>query len=92
MQTVVIDAPSIRETLAESHAGKLIFPNVVSRMLAAGTESYLVDLRRGEDIVYLADGTTLNEKLQAAIDPIAPEFSKSGILAAICAAQRDEIR
>lgn len=83
---------AIRETLAESHEGKLIFPEVVSRMLAAGVESYFVDFLRSEDIVYLNDNTTLVEKTHLSHDPIVAEFSKPAIFAAIRAAQRDEIR
>jgi uncharacterized protein YbcV (DUF1398 family) len=83
---------AIHDTLAESHAGKLIFSEVVSRMLVAGVESYFVDVPRSEDIVYLNDGTTLVEKMHLPLDPAAEEFSKPGIVAAIRTAQRDEIR
>jgi uncharacterized protein YbcV (DUF1398 family) len=83
---------AIRETLAESHEGKLVFPEVVRRMLEAGVESYFVDFLRSEDVVYLNDGTTLIEKMHLSHDPIATEFSKPAIVAAIRAAQRDEIR
>jgi uncharacterized protein YbcV (DUF1398 family) len=83
---------AIRETLVESHEGKLIFPEVVIRMLAAGVESYFVDFLRSEDIVYLNDNTTLVEKTHFSHDPIVTEFSKPAIVAAIRAAQRDEIR
>jgi len=83
---------TIHDVLAESHAGKLIFPEVVRRLLAAGVASYFVDMLRLEDIVYLADNTTLVEKMHLPLDPIAEEFSQSGIVAAIRAAQRDQIR
>ena len=82
----------IREILAESHAGKLIFPQVVERLLTAGVTSYFVDTLRSEDVVYLADDRTFTEKMHLPLDPVAEEFSKSGIVAAIRAAQRDEIR
>ncbi|MGA7109177.1 MAG: DUF1398 family protein [Terracidiphilus sp.] len=83
---------TIHEVLTESHAGKLIFPAVVQRLLAAGVASYFVDMLRSEDIVYLTDNTTLVEKMHLPLDAIAEEFSESGIVAAIRAAQRDEIR
>ncbi len=83
---------AIREVLAESHAGKLIFPSVVQRLLAAGVTSYFVDTLRSEDVVYLTDDRTFTEKMHLPLDPVAEEFSKSGIVAAIRAAQRDEIR
>jgi uncharacterized protein YbcV (DUF1398 family) len=87
-----IDIEAIRFVLAESGAGKLIFPKVVERMLAAGAESYFVDAKRAEHTVYLVDGTTLVEKMDLALDPVAGPFSRAAIVAAIRAAQRDEIR
>ncbi|HVZ84578.1 MAG TPA: DUF1398 family protein [Terracidiphilus sp.] len=83
---------TIREVLAEAHAGRLIFPQVVQRMLAANVESYFVDLRSAQDTVYLNDDTMLTEPLHLDYGSIAQEFSKPGIVAAIRAAQRDEIR
>jgi uncharacterized protein YbcV (DUF1398 family) len=86
------DTETIREVLAESHDGQLIFPQVVQRMLAAGVTSYFVDLLRSEDVAYLADDTTLTVKMHLPLDPVAEEFSKSAVVAAIRAAQKDEIR
>ena len=83
---------AIREVLAESHDGQLVFPQVVQRLLAAGVTSYFVDLLRSEDVVYLADDTTLTIKMHLPLDPVAEEFSKSAVVAAIRAAQKDEIR
>lgn len=87
-----VDLEAIRNVLAESNAGKLIFPQVVQRLLAAGTASYFVDAVRAEHTAYLVDGTTLVEKMHLALDPVAPQFSKTDLVAAIRAAQRDEIR
>ncbi len=92
MDAQAMNGQAIREILAETHAGKLIFPEVVGRMLAAGVESYFVDVPRAEDIVYLRDGTTLVVKMHLPMDAVAEEFSETGIVAAIRAAQRDEIR
>jgi len=80
---------AIREVLAESHDGQLIFPQVVQRMLAAGVTSYFVDLLRSEDVVYLDDDTTLTVKMHLPLDPVAEEFSKSAVVAAIRAAQKE---
>lgn len=85
-----IDA--IRAVLHETHAGRKTFAEVVGVMLASGVESYLVDLRRREDVVYGANDTVLTEPLDLDYGAIAQEFSKAGIVAAIRAAQRDEIR
>ena len=87
-----VNLEAIREVLAESNTGKLIFPQVVQRMLAAGVQSYFVDAVRAEHTVYFADGATLIENMHLALDPVAPQFSKPAIVAAIRAAQRDEIR
>lgn len=87
-----VNLEAVREVLAESNTGKLIFPQVVQRMLTAGVQSYFVDAVRAEHTVYLADGATLVENMHLALDPVAPQFSKPAIVAAIRAAQRDEIR
>ncbi len=86
------DTQTIREVLTETHAGRMTFPQVVGRMLAAQVTSYFVDLIRAQDVVYLADDSTLTEPLHLDYGSIAQEFSKPGIVAAIRAAQRDEIR
>lgn len=87
-----INTDAVREVLAQSHAGKLIFPEVVGRMLAAGVESYFIDLPRAQSIVYLIDGATLTDKIDIEFDSVAAEFSKPQVIAAIRAAQSDEIR
>lgn len=87
-----VDLGVIRNVFAESNAGKLIFSQVVQRLLAAGAASYFVDAVRAEHTAYLVDGTTLVEKVHLALDPVAPHFSKPALVAAIRAAQRDEIR
>ena len=40
----------IHDVLAESQAGKLVFPEVVRRLTEVGVESYFRDLVRGEEI------------------------------------------
>jgi uncharacterized protein YbcV (DUF1398 family) len=92
MNTQATQVETIHEVLAESHAGKLIFPEVVRRLLAAGVTSYFVDLLRAEDVVYLADDASFTAPLSLQLDPIAQEFSKSNVVADIRAAQRDEVR
>lgn len=82
----------IHEAMAESQAGKLIFPEVVRRLLEAGVESYFVDLAKGEEIFYMLDCNMHVEKMTVPLTPIAEEFSSSGIVSAIRAAQTDTIR
>jgi uncharacterized protein YbcV (DUF1398 family) len=82
----------MHEVLAESQAGRLTFPEVVRRLLAAGIESYLCDLATGQETFYLGDGKTHVEKMTLPLSPIAEEFSLSGLIAAIRGAQADTIR
>jgi uncharacterized protein YbcV (DUF1398 family) len=82
----------IHDVLSESQAGKLIFPEVVRRLLEAGVESYFCDLAAGKESFYLSDGTTHEETMTLAKGAIAQEFSSSGIIAAIRGAQTDNIR
>jgi hypothetical protein len=39
----------MHEVLAESQAGRLIFPDVVRRLLEVGVESYFCDLASGQE-------------------------------------------
>jgi uncharacterized protein YbcV (DUF1398 family) len=82
----------MHQVLAESQAGKLTFPEVVRRLLEAGVESYFNDLAQGEETFYLRDGKTHIEKMGVASMAIAEEFSSTGIVSAIRAAQTDTIR
>jgi uncharacterized protein YbcV (DUF1398 family) len=82
----------MHEVLAESQAGKLIFPEVVRRLLSAGVESYFADAAKGEETFYMPDGQTHVEKMALPPMKIADEFSSSGIISAIRAAQMDTIR
>jgi uncharacterized protein YbcV (DUF1398 family) len=82
----------IHEVLAESQAGKLIFPEVVRRLLEVGVESYLCDLANGAETFYLTDGKTHAEKMVLPLTPIAEEFSSADVVAAIRGAQTDTIR
>jgi uncharacterized protein YbcV (DUF1398 family) len=82
----------IHEVLAESQAGKLIFPEVVRKLLEAGVESYFCDLAAGKEIFYMSDGKTHEEAMTLARGAIGEEFSSSGIIAAIRGAQTDTVR
>lgn len=78
--------------LAESLAGKLVFPEVVRRLLEAGVESYFCDFAASTETFYTRDGQTHTEKMNLPTEPIAEEFSATGIVAAIRGAQTDAIR
>ena len=82
----------IHQVLAETQAGKLPFPEVVRRLLEVGVESYFCDLASAQETFYMRSGETHSEKMFLPIDPIAEEFSSSGLIAAIRGAQADTIR
>jgi uncharacterized protein YbcV (DUF1398 family) len=48
----------IHEVLTDTQAGKLIFPEVVRRLLEVGVESYFCDLATGAETFYLSGGQT----------------------------------
>jgi uncharacterized protein YbcV (DUF1398 family) len=68
-------SPSVmHEVLAESQAGKLVFPEVVRRLVEAGVESYFCDLATGAETFYMCDGKTHLEKMTLPVAPIAEDF------------------
>jgi uncharacterized protein YbcV (DUF1398 family) len=83
---------TVHEALGGSLAGKLTFPQVVGMLVGAGVESYFADLVRGQETFYAADGETHAEKMALALTRVADDFSETGIIAAIRAAQADQIR
>jgi len=87
-----VNTTAIHEVLAESQAGRLIFPEVVRRLLEVGVESYFCDLATGEETFYMSDGGTHSEKMTLPRLPVAAEFSSSEVIAAIRGAQADQIR
>jgi uncharacterized protein YbcV (DUF1398 family) len=82
----------MRRTLHESEAGELTFPQVIVALAGAGVESYFADLARAVDTFYLSTGETHVEKMTLPTTKIAEDFSQSGIVAAVRAAQADQIR
>jgi uncharacterized protein YbcV (DUF1398 family) len=78
--------------MAETQAGKLVFPEVVRRLTEAGVESYFCDLATGQETFYLSDGQTHLEKMTLPLAPIAEKFSSPELVAAIRGAQADTIR
>jgi uncharacterized protein YbcV (DUF1398 family) len=82
----------IHETLTASEAGQLIFPKVVQALLEVGVESYFIDLARGSATFYTTTGETHVEPLTHPANPVAKDFSASGLIAAIRGAQADRIR
>lgn len=87
-----MDTGVIHEAMAESQAGRLIFPEVVRRLLASGVESYFVDFARGKMTFYALEDGVHVEKMIVALGAVAGEFSLPGIVAAIRGAQTDTVR
>jgi uncharacterized protein YbcV (DUF1398 family) len=87
-----VNTTVIHDVLAESQAGKLVFPEVVRRLMEVGVESYFCDLVRGEEIFYLTDGQTHREQMVLPVTPIDAEFSREDVVSAIRGAQADTIR
>ena len=63
----------MREPLAESQAGKLIFPEVVRRLLEAGVESYFAIRRREKRLSRRATVRPTSKKYLP-VSPVAKEF------------------
>jgi uncharacterized protein YbcV (DUF1398 family) len=88
----ILSPSVIHEVLPESQAGKLVFPEVVRRLVEVGVESYFCDLATGVGTFYMCDGKTHLEKMTLPMAPIAEGFSSSELIAAIRGAQTDAIR
>lgn len=82
----------LHQTMTQTQAGELTFPDVVRRLTEAGVESYFVDLAARKETFYLSDGSTHTEPLTLPVDPIAEEFSTAAVLTAIRGAQANTIR
>ena len=87
-----MNTQAIHEVTIKTEEGRMTFPQVVHKLTEVGVESYFVDLAAGRKTYYMADGSTYTEKMILALDPIAGEFSDSGLVAAIRGAQADAIR
>lgn len=92
MTETMMQTETIREVLHKSEAGNATFPEVVERLLEAGVESYFADYVSGLQTFYMPGGETHVEKRTLPIVPVAAEFSKDGVVAAIRGAQADRVR
>jgi len=87
-----MNTQEIHEIFAESQAGRLFFPVVVRRMLAAGVESYFCDFASAQETFYGVNGETHIASMSLKPAPVSSAFSATGIVAAIRGAQADSIR
>jgi uncharacterized protein YbcV (DUF1398 family) len=77
---------SVTECSRGSHDGRLSFPEVVGKLMAAGVERYHADFSRGEITYYMPDGSSHVVKNEEGADA-AGEFSPGAVQAAIRAIQ-----
>lgn len=82
----------IHELAIATQQGKVTFPQVVGQLLELGVESYQVDFAARQKTHYLSDGTTHTEPMILDPGPIAPDFDRAGLIAAIRGAQADTLR
>lgn len=82
----------LHKSLHDSEEGSATFPQVVATLVAAGCEGYYKDLARHEVTYYLTDGSTHTERLSLPSVSIPEDFEEAAVIAALRAAQRDEIR
>ena len=78
--------------MTETQAGKLIFPEVVRRLLEVGVKSYFVDVPNRREVFYMSDGQAHTQSMTLALNSVASDFSLAGIIAAIRGVQTDAIR
>jgi uncharacterized protein YbcV (DUF1398 family) len=87
-----MNTEAMHKALEGSQAGKLTFPEVVGMLTNAGVESYFADLVRGEETFYTVNGETHRVQMTLPLSTITGDFSQHGVIAAIRAAQADQIR
>jgi len=83
---------AMRRTLEGFAVGKADLSRSRRNSQVCRVESYFADLVCGEDGFYLPTGETHEEKMKLPPVTIADDFSQSGNVAAIRAAQADEVR
>lgn len=71
--------------------GTMAFPEVVSKLSAAGCEQYHADFRRQEKTYYMPDGEDHVEALPVGSRPIGQTLSPDAVIAALRAIQARQI-
>lgn len=81
----------VTEIVRASDEERIVFPEVVARLAAAGVERYHADFASSERVFYLQDGTSV--RVPAHTVPRAAEcFSAEAVDAAVRAIQRGEFQ
>lgn len=87
-----VNMATIEDCARQSHAGTIDFGTVVTRLAAAGVESYHVDYRAGRSTYYTADGQVCTFELSLAEPAIAREFDGIAVQAAVRGAQEGAVK
>lgn len=68
-----------KDCLRAAHDGSLSFPEIVSRLITAGFEGYLVDYRHNGQTYYLPDGDSLACEMPPSPGSIAAVFDAAKV-------------
>ncbi len=82
----------IEKCAHQSHAGLLIFPEVLGRLMEVGVESYFADYRNQSTTYYLSSNEVCTVPMEMPLVEIPNSFNKDGVVAAIRGAQSDVVR
>jgi len=80
------------ECSQRSYAGTIAFPEVVSKLVGVGIETYHADLYRSEKTYYLPTGESHIVSTPTPDTPVAGDFCASAVADAVWASQRGEIK
>jgi uncharacterized protein YbcV (DUF1398 family) len=75
------------QCLQGAENGTMTFPQIVGRLMDAGFDGYLVDLRLGQTIYYLPNGEGLQLPMHGSTVAVAAGFDTGAVQAAIREAQ-----
>lgn len=81
----------VREMTAASDGERIVFPQVVARLMAAGVERYHADLIAGEKTYYMPDGAHEVVACDRLDRPPAAAFEPAGVKAAVSEIQAGRI-
>lgn len=76
----------------ESHDGLLTFPQVLTRLVSVGVESYFADYRDQSTTYYLSSNEAIRIPMKMPYIEIPNEFNREGVVVAIRGAQSDQVR
>jgi uncharacterized protein YbcV (DUF1398 family) len=76
-----------RACLGAAYDKTMTFPNIISALMGAGFEGYVVDYRRNTTTYFLPDGESTVLEMQASDAPVAERFDRDVVIAQIKWAQ-----